>query len=83
MNKTAPVVTEFVNLVKLKQKQKLNQSYIATKDNTKFVGLDRLEEQIHDQVKEGVHAPIIQEFQCLREVALVTMTSIVAEFGSF
>lgn len=43
----------------------------------------RLEKEIENQGSEGVHAPMIQAFQCLRGVALITATSLVAEIGSF
>lgn len=45
--------------------------------------LKRLEEEIKTQADEGVHAPIIQALQCLRGVATITATSLVAEIGSF
>ena len=45
--------------------------------------LKRFEEEIKAQASEGVHAPMIQALQCLRGVAVVTATSLVAEIGSF
>jgi transposase len=42
----------------------------------------RLEEEIQIQATEGVHAPMIQALQCLRGVAVITATSLVAEIGS-
>ncbi|WP_404450976.1 IS110 family transposase [Virgibacillus necropolis] len=42
-----------------------------------------LEEEIEDQAKEGVHAPMIQTLMTLRGVAIITATSLVAEIGSF
>ena len=45
--------------------------------------LYRLEEEIQRQATEGVHAPMIQAFQTLRGVSVVTATSLVAEVGSF
>jgi transposase len=43
----------------------------------------RLEEEIHFQGTEGVHAPMIQVLQSLRGVAMITAASLVAEIGSF
>lgn len=43
----------------------------------------RLESEIETQATEGVHAPMIQVLQCLRGVATITATSLVAEIGSF
>ncbi|QDI90701.1 IS110 family transposase [Salicibibacter halophilus] len=43
----------------------------------------RLEKEIEQQSTQGVHAPMIQALQCLRGVALITATSLVAEIGSF
>ncbi len=43
----------------------------------------RLEEEIQLQATEGVQAPMIQALQCLKGVAVVTATSLVAEIGSF
>ncbi|AZB42459.1 IS110 family transposase [Bacillus sp. FJAT-42376] len=43
----------------------------------------RLEEEIRVHSNEGVHALKIQALQCLRGVALVTASSVVAEIGSF
>jgi transposase len=45
--------------------------------------LKRLEEEIKTQATEGVYAPMIQALQCLRGVAVITATSLVAEIGSF
>lgn len=45
--------------------------------------LKRLDKELENQGTEGVHAPMIQAFQCLRGVALITATSLVAEIGSF
>lgn len=45
--------------------------------------LKRLEEEIQVQADEGVHAPMIQALQCLRGVAVISATSLVAEIGSF
>ncbi|WP_026674122.1 IS110 family transposase [Alkalihalobacterium bogoriense] len=45
--------------------------------------LKRLEAEIEVQATEGVHAPMIQALQCLRGVATITATSLVAEIGSF
>lgn len=45
--------------------------------------LKRIEEEIETQATEGVHAPMIQALQCLRGVAVITATSLVAEIGSF
>ncbi|WP_067730993.1 IS110 family RNA-guided transposase, partial [Oceanobacillus damuensis] len=42
-----------------------------------------LEEEIEEQAKEGVHAPMIQTLMALRGVAVITATSLVAEIGSF
>lgn len=45
--------------------------------------IKRLEEEIQVQSTEGAHAPLIQAFQCLRGVATISATSLVAEVGSF
>jgi transposase len=45
--------------------------------------IKRLEEEIQVQATEGVHAPMIQAFQCLRGAAAISATSLVAEIGSF
>lgn len=45
--------------------------------------LKRFEEEIENQAREGVHAPMIQALQVLRGVAIITATSLVAEIGSF
>lgn len=45
--------------------------------------LKRLEEEIHLQATESVHAPMIQALQTLRGVAEITATSLVAEIGCF
>ncbi|OZU87162.1 IS110 family transposase [Virgibacillus indicus] len=42
-----------------------------------------LEQEIEEQSKDGVHAPMIQALMTLRGVALITATSLVAEIGSF
>lgn len=42
-----------------------------------------LEQEIEEQAKEGVHAPMIQRLMTLRGVAVITATSLVAEVGSF
>ncbi|MGY0695040.1 IS110 family RNA-guided transposase [Virgibacillus sp. FSP13] len=42
-----------------------------------------LEQEIEDQAKAGVHAPMIQALMTLRGVAVITATSLVAEIGSF
>ncbi|MBS4174395.1 IS110 family transposase [Bacillus sp. FJAT-49736] len=43
----------------------------------------RLEEEIQEKAADGVHAPMIQALQCLRGVAVISATSLVAEIGSF
>ena len=45
--------------------------------------IKHLEEEIQNQATDSVHAPMIQALQCLRGVALITATSLVAEIGSF
>ncbi|RNB81704.1 IS110 family transposase [Brevibacillus nitrificans] len=45
--------------------------------------MKRIEEEIHVQATESVHAPMIQALQSLRGVAEITATSLVAEIGSF
>lgn len=45
--------------------------------------MKRIEEEIQAEAENGVHAPIIQALQCLRGVATITSTSLVAEIGSF
>lgn len=45
--------------------------------------IKRLEEEIQAQATEGVHSPMIQALMCLRGVAVITATSLVAEIGSF
>lgn len=45
--------------------------------------LTRLEAALKEQVKDCVHAPVIQALQGLRGAALLTAVTIVAEIGSF
>jgi transposase len=45
--------------------------------------IERLEEEMKKVASEGEHAPKIQALQCLRGIALITATSLVAEIGSF
>lgn len=42
-----------------------------------------LEQEIEEQSKTGIHAPMIQLLMTLRGVAVITATSLVAEIGSF
>lgn len=42
-----------------------------------------IEQEIEEQSKEGIHAPMIQTLMTLRGVAVITATSLVAEIGSF
>jgi transposase len=43
----------------------------------------RFDVAIEKEASEGIHAPMIQSLQCLRGVAVITATSLVAEVGSF
>jgi transposase len=43
----------------------------------------RFEKEIEREASEGIHAPMIQALQCLRGVAVITATSLVAEVGPF
>src|SRR5690606_587543 len=45
--------------------------------------LKLLEQEIEDQAKDGIHAPMIQTLMTLRGIAVITATSLVAEIGSF
>lgn len=45
--------------------------------------LKLFEQEIENQAKDGVHAPMIQALMTLRGVAFITATSLVAEIGSF
>lgn len=45
--------------------------------------IQRLEKEIKIQAEEGYHAPLIQAFQTLRGVAVITATALAAEVCSF
>jgi transposase len=58
------------------------QEYLHTLDEIDG-RIQRLEQEIHNQATESVHAPVIQALQTLRGVAVITATTLVAEIGSF
>ncbi|MGJ7923313.1 IS110 family transposase, partial [Neobacillus sp. LXY-4] len=75
---------EWIHTLKFKQTslQVVFQEYLQNLNEVEQ-RIKRLEEEIEAQAVEGVHAPMIQTLQCLRGVATITATSLVAEIGSF